>query len=210
MNRRFPRLFGTSLPAACAAACALALALPATAQQQQDIQPRPDSQERRSTIERSGAEKAGKTRDYSQGSAREDWADQRRTQARQGAQDSPRQQQSRQQQARTGRQDLARMEYQQVRGKVQDVRRATLRGADAQTYLVLVETDRGNRFVIDAGEGVQGLRLTQDQMLEARGRPVEVAPGRIILMASNIRADGRVYDVNRPSHRGGQDRSASR
>jgi len=91
------------------------------------------------------------------------------------------------------------MQYQQVRGTIQDIRRVDL-PQGGRTTLVLLETEQGDRAVADLGTTLRRVRLQEGEELSVRGTPVNLGDRRIILQASNIHYQDRVYDLNRPAH----------
>lgn len=101
--------------------------------------------------------------------------------------------------AQSAQSQRAPMEYRQVRGTIQDVRRVQVRGSERPATLVLLRTQQGNRVVADLGTERLGIRLRQGEQLAVRGRPVSVGGQRIILQANAVRYGGRTLDVNRPA-----------
>jgi len=94
--------------------------------------------------------------------------------------------------------EQAPMEYQQVRGTITDIRKVRLRGQDQKATLVLLETEQGNRAVVDLGTDVS-VRLREGNELSVRGRPITVGDRKVVLQAAAVRYDGRTLDVNRPA-----------
>lgn len=94
--------------------------------------------------------------------------------------------------------DMKRMEYQQLRGAIQEVRKVKLRGQNQRATLVLLETGQGNRAVVDLGTDVP-VSLRQGSQLAVRGRQVTIGDQRVVLQANAVRYEGRTLDVNRPA-----------
>lgn len=88
-------------------------------------------------------------------------------------------------------------EIQQIAGQILDIRQVPIRGVKASNTLVLIGTPQGNKAAVDLGDRLQNLDLRPGQLLEARGRVVEIENRRTILLADAVRYGGLTYDVNR-------------
>ncbi len=130
-------------------------------------------------------------------------------------QEMQQQRQGGQQQMRQNRQQQAQqmpMEYRQIKGTIVDARRVPVRGSKQPATLVLLETEGGNRAVVDLGTERLGIRLRPGAELAVRGRPVMVGQQRVILQANAVSYEGKAYDVNRPAmmRSGGQRQAMAR
>jgi hypothetical protein len=88
-------------------------------------------------------------------------------------------------------------DMQQVQGRILDTRQVPIRGVKAENELVLIETPQGNNVVVDLGDRQPNFPMQQGQLLQARGRVVEISNQRPILLADTFRYAGLTYDVNR-------------
>jgi hypothetical protein len=96
-------------------------------------------------------------------------------------------------------------QYQQVTGEILDIRAIPIHGVDAENVLVLLETERGNRIVVDLGDRLGDVDLRAGDTLGARGEVVNIDGRRPILFASTFRHEGRTHETNRVAYFPGYD-----
>ncbi|MFC4174288.1 hypothetical protein ACFOYU_19940 [Microvirga sp. GCM10011540] len=98
-------------------------------------------------------------------------------------------------------QQQMRPEYRQVRGNVIRTRQVNVRGHNQPNLVALVQTQGGQRVLVDLGSAQSmDANLQHGQQITARGREVRVGD-RVVLLAHQVQAGEQTYDVNRPAHR---------
>ena len=106
-------------------------------------------------------------------------------------------------------------QFRQVTGEILDIRAIPIRGVDARNVLILLETQQGERVVVDLGDRLRGVDLQAGGRLRARGKVVNIEGRRPILFANTFHHEGRTHVANRvgffqgyddnPGYGGGQD-----
>jgi hypothetical protein len=96
-------------------------------------------------------------------------------------------------------------QYRQVTGEILDIRAIPIHGVDAENVLVLLETERGNRVVVDLGDRIGDVDLQAGDRLQARGEIVDIDGRRPILFANTFRHDGETHETNRVAYFPGYD-----
>ena len=94
-------------------------------------------------------------------------------------------------------QATAPAQVQQVMGEIVGIRRVPIKSANARNVLVLLETPRGNKIVVDLGDRLRNVNLRPGYTLRARGEVVNVGNRKPLLMASSFYYNGHPYDTNR-------------
>lgn len=98
------------------------------------------------------------------------------------------------------KQEQVRPEYRQVRGNIVRSRQVKVRGMSQPNVLALVQTQGGQRVLVDLGSA-QAMRanLQNGQPITVRGREVRLGD-RVLLLANQFRTGDQSYDVNRPAY----------
>jgi hypothetical protein len=89
----------------------------------------------------------------------------------------------------------------QVSGTIIDTKTVEIRGADSENMIALIKTKRGNqRLVVDLGPTAQLTDLDIDNGEQIAAQGVVVTMGdRNLLVANQVKAEGRTLEINRMS-----------